>query len=76
MNTIPIFYACDDNFVKYTIVSLHSMMQNASKDHNYHVYILHTNISAEMQKKVLQLANARFRSKSKRRIFAVALRVV
>ena len=60
MNTIPIFYACDDNFVKYTIVSLHSMMQNASKDHNYHVYVLHTNISAEMQKKVLKLANDRF----------------
>ena len=60
MNTIPIFYACDDNFVIYTIVSLHSMIQNASREHNYHVYILHTNISAGMQKKVLKLANERF----------------
>ena len=60
MNTIPIFYACDDNFVKYTIVSLHSMMQNASKDYRYHVYIMHTNISDEMQSKVLALANDRF----------------
>ena len=60
MNTIPIFYACDDNFVKYTIVSLHSMIQNASKDYRYHVYIMHTNISDEMQSKVLALANDRF----------------
>lgn len=60
MNTIPIFYACDDNFVKYTIVSLHSMIQNASREYHYHVYILHTNISAGMQKKVLKLANERF----------------
>ena len=54
---IPIFYACDDNFVKYTIVSMHSMIQNASKDHRYHVYILHTGISAPMMEKVLALKN-------------------
>lgn len=60
MNTIPIFYACDDNFVKYTIVSLHSMMMNASPDHRYHIYVLHTNISDEMQKKVLAMQNEAF----------------
>ncbi len=58
--TIPIFYACDDAFVKYTIVSLYSMMQNASKDYHYRVYVLHTNISEEMQKKVLELKNEHF----------------
>ena len=26
MNKIPVFYACDDNFVKYTMVSLQSMI--------------------------------------------------
>ena len=33
MNTqvVPIFFACDDNFVKYTLVSLTSIMENASK---------------------------------------------
>ena len=59
-NVIPIFYACDDNFVKYTIFSLHSMIRNASKDYRYRVYILHTNISEKMQIKVLELANERF----------------
>lgn len=57
---IPVFYACDDNFVKYTVVSLYSMIKNASKDHKYHVYILHTGISDEMKKKVCELENESF----------------
>ncbi len=58
--TIPIFYACDDNFVKYTIVSLHSMIKNASKDFDYRVYILHTGISERMMQKVNELQNDSF----------------
>ncbi len=54
---IQIFYACDDNFVKYTIVSLHSMQKNASKEYKYHVHILHTDISEEMKKAVLEMKN-------------------
>ena len=54
---IPVFYACDDAFVKYTIVSLYSMIQNASRDFHYIIYILHTEISDEMKQKVYKLAN-------------------
>ncbi len=57
---IQIFYACDDNFVKYTIVSLHSMQKNASKDFKYHVHILHTEISDEMKNRVLEMKNDNF----------------
>lgn len=28
---IPIFYACDDNFVKYTIISAKSLIEKAQK---------------------------------------------
>ena len=49
---IPIFYACDERFLKYTVVSLHSLIKNASPDRTYRVYILHTDISAEAQKDV------------------------
>ena len=31
MNKIPVFYACDDNFVKYTMVSLQSMKKKKKK---------------------------------------------
>ena len=43
--TIPIFYACDDNFAKYMVVSLSSMMKTSSPDKSYRVHILSTTIS-------------------------------
>lgn len=57
---IPIFYACDDAFVKYTIVSLTSIKANASLDRKYHVYVLYTDISDEMKEMVLALSDERF----------------
>ena len=57
---IPIFYACDDAFVKFTVVSMHSMIQNASKDYKYIVHILHTEISDKMKDVVGRLAEIRF----------------
>ncbi|HCA55740.1 MAG TPA: hypothetical protein DEO95_09780 [Ruminococcaceae bacterium] len=57
---IPIFYACDENFVKYTVVSLHSMMTNASPDKQYIVYILYTDITEATQTSVLAMANEYF----------------
>ncbi len=57
---IPIFYACDDNFVKCTAVSIKSMMEHASRDFKYKIYILHTNITEEMMKKIHALANDNF----------------
>ena len=58
--TIHIFYACDDNFVKFTMVSLFSMQQNASKDKKYHVHVLHTSIKQETQERMLAMANENF----------------
>lgn len=58
---IPIFYACDDNFVKYTMVSLKSMIDNASREYKYNVYILNTNICEEMRQKTLELADDSFK---------------
>ena len=40
--TIHIFYACDDNFAKFTMVSIASLMENASKDFKYHIHIIFT----------------------------------
>ncbi len=57
---IPVFYACDDAFVKYTIVSLHSMIKNASTDFEYKIYILNTSIGGDMKSRLLALANDNF----------------
>ncbi|MBQ4585202.1 MAG: 1-acyl-sn-glycerol-3-phosphate acyltransferase [Clostridia bacterium] len=60
MQTIPIFYACDDAFVKYTIVSLSSMIKNASTEYNYKVYVLNTNITEDMKNRLSALQNDNF----------------
>ena len=44
---IPIFFSCDDNYYKYTAVTLRSIMENASKDFNYKIYVLNIDIKEE-----------------------------
>ena len=57
---IPIFYACDDAFIKYTIVSLDSMIKNASCEFDYKIYVLHTEISSDMKSRLGALQNDNF----------------
>jgi lipopolysaccharide biosynthesis glycosyltransferase len=57
---IPIFYACDNSFVKYTAVSLSSMIKNASDNYYYRIYILHNDISESGKAELLRLENSRF----------------
>ena len=57
---IPIFFACDDNFIKYTVVSLYSMIRNASPDYQYRVHVLHTEASERMKQAVMALENENF----------------
>lgn len=58
---VPVFYACDDAFVKYTVVSLRSIMANASPDYQYHIHILHTDISPKIKRSVLRMENENFK---------------
>lgn len=57
---IPIFFAVDDAFAKYTVVTLHSMIKNASKDYDYKVRILSTVVSDSMKEKLYALSNDSF----------------
>lgn len=58
---IPIFYACDDAFIKYTVVSLTSMIENSSKDYIYDIHVLSTTAGEEMKNEMLALANENFK---------------
>ena len=57
---IEIFYACDEGFLKYTVVSLHSMIKNADKTRSYHVHILNTGFSEEKKALLKSEANDAF----------------
>ena len=37
---IPVFFACDNNYVPFLAVAIKSMLDNASKDNFYNVHIL------------------------------------
>jgi len=57
---IPIFFACDENFVKFTVVSLKSIMENASREYNYVIHILNTDICEETRKKIVAMSYDNF----------------
>ncbi|MBR6046201.1 MAG: 1-acyl-sn-glycerol-3-phosphate acyltransferase [Ruminococcus sp.] len=57
---IPVFYACDEDFAKYTSVSIRSLMDNASKDERYVIHILHTDIPETTRQTVLGMAGEGF----------------
>ena len=46
---INIFYAVDDAFSKYTIVSIKSLIENSSDDENYLITVLNTGISENIK---------------------------
>lgn len=41
---IPIFFAIDDAYTSFLAVALKSLLDNANKDYNYCIKILHTNV--------------------------------
>ncbi len=57
---IPIFFACDDNFVKFTLVTLYSIKRHASRDFNYKIIVLHTGITEGMMEKLYELQDDNF----------------
>lgn len=50
--TIPIFFAVDDAYIPFLSVALQSLIENASKENEYVIKILHTSISEENKTKI------------------------
>ena len=52
---ITIFFAVDDNYVPQLKVAMNSMMERASKNRRYQIFILHTSLSAKSRKELRKL---------------------
>ena len=52
--TIPIFFACNDNYVPYLDVAILSIAEHADKRNDYLITVLQTAISEENKKKLLK----------------------
>lgn len=51
---IPIFFASNDKYVPYLDVAILSIIKNSSKENNYEIVVLKTDISEENQNKLLK----------------------
>lgn len=49
---IPIFFATDDNYVPFLEVALTSLLDNASRDYFYSIFVLSTNLKQESKDKI------------------------
>ena len=52
---IPIFFACDDNYLPYLSVTLASIEAHASDEHEYDIYVLTEGFSAEGEERLLNM---------------------
>ena len=53
--TIPIFYACDNRFAKFTMVSIASILEHASPEYRYDFHVLHTDITPQTMEAVYRM---------------------
>lgn len=58
---IPVFYACDDDFIKYAAVSLRSIICNASPNDCYEVHFLVTSVTESYKQTVLKMQQENFK---------------
>lgn len=52
---VPVFFACDDDYVKYLQVCLRSLIDHTTPNHDYRIYVLNTNISAINKRKLYSM---------------------
>lgn len=52
---IPIFFATDDNYIPFLAVSIKSLLDNASKQYNYKIYVLNKGLNDESKTKLRKL---------------------
>ena len=52
LENIPIFFTIDDGYTPFLAVALQSLIDNASKEYNYCIKVLHTNVKEEHMKQI------------------------
>ncbi len=58
--TVPVFFAIDDNYAPFLSVALYSLIENASKDNKYKIHILYSELSETNRRKIGSLARDNF----------------
>lgn len=53
--TVPVFFSTDENYIPFLAVTVRSLIENASSDNNYELYILNTDLSEESKSRILAM---------------------
>lgn len=51
-SVIPIFFAIDDGYIPFLAVAIKSLIENASKEYEYIIKVLHTNVKEKNVRKI------------------------
>ena len=51
-NNIPVIFSVDNNYMPYLSVCIDSLIENASSNNNYDIWILYRNLSSEVQQTI------------------------
>lgn len=54
---IPVFFACDDNYIPFLGVALSSMKENANKNYRYRIIVLNEGLKENNKKRISRLAD-------------------
>lgn len=52
--TVPVFFAADDNYLPFLDVAISSLLKNRSRKYNYAVYVLHSGINGDRAEKIMR----------------------
>lgn len=58
--SIPVFFAADDKYLPFLDVAISSVVENASKQFQYKIYVLHSGINGERAEKIMRHSNRNF----------------
>ncbi len=58
MQVIPIFFTFDRNYVVPAMVAIYSLLQNASKDYDYALYVLYSNLREKDRNRIEHVVDA------------------
>jgi len=58
---IPIFFSSDDNYLPWLSVAIRSLIDNASKDYNYIIYILNNGVTKEKADMISRMQSNNFK---------------
>ena len=57
---VPVALSCNENYAKYTAVTIQSLIENAGPANRYEIYVLHTELKPETMKRLEKIRGVNY----------------